>query len=779
MSEELNESVEYINETEIVNIEEEEEDEEIDDHAKVMEELETNLKRIDYVSESGVFDDISRYLDNGGTIEQVKSMLVDNYEGIVVTTNSLITWLNILGFPKNTEKKNVSKYLESQIQQTLISKLNIDHLDELYESNEIDEKQLIEIISHESWRKMLISFYKDHPNSIILNETIKLMAEKGFEHEIDGKSLALKNSQVFWAIFKSRINELYSARTFLSYNESLTEVMALMLRSEQIYINCLFIITNILEENMKKKEVLEKELLNSKNSTELNDSINLVQLRISVTKGLIDAIQLHVIEKFPTIGRTFLLINHFRKLLTTNNFQYDSDQNINGIIHSLQLTYLHKETTSQKYIEDILIYLEQSSDVNQLCSLLKMSEIIHMLIDELVVHRPYFSNRSKYQYWQFLSIVGFDDYVESTENVINTIDIAAVEEEGHEEDWIDTFEIGKNREEILKCYDALKSCMNCLEEKTISNFLLIIPKLLIYVRHAVVAYFVIKHIRLIVLQTSFFGVCKDPEPPQLLILDEIAYLWPRYQYQILQLLYEIYSKNYSSLDVLIQIQFRRFIIERILFIFTLCSNKKHSWTIIASIFHWLRSQTINGNTKKNKKDENYQDEKIDNSLPRYAFNQIADLIAPPYDINFIEEFLHLCINDKIIPGITSHIDQLKQHPRSLDEAKILEKRHEKRFQGLVKLKKNEDQAIATVKQFETLLNQMKMSKTKQSKMSHVIPEEYTTEEQIRQSFIEDYNYIRHWSKTSYGNSTSYGVLKFIDQCYMFHYSILQDFFGTN
>ncbi len=51
----------------------------------------------DYIMESGVFEDLKRYFQAGGTPEQVVLLLSENYTAVAQTVNLFVEWLIFTG----------------------------------------------------------------------------------------------------------------------------------------------------------------------------------------------------------------------------------------------------------------------------------------------------------------------------------------------------------------------------------------------------------------------------------------------------------------------------------------------------------------------------------------------------------------------------------------------------------------------------------------------------------------------------------------------------------
>ncbi|WAR13302.1 NELFD-like protein [Mya arenaria] len=140
----------------------EHDDDEMGDESVQQECLETFASR-DYIMEPGVFLMLKTFLQAGGSPEKVVELLSDNYTGVAQTVNLLAEWM---------------------IQ---------------------TPSWLAEMILFPTWRELFYRLAEEYPDCLMLNFTIKLISDAGFQGEITSVSTACHQIEVFSRVLRTSI----------------------------------------------------------------------------------------------------------------------------------------------------------------------------------------------------------------------------------------------------------------------------------------------------------------------------------------------------------------------------------------------------------------------------------------------------------------------------------------------------------------------------------------------------------------------------------------------
>ena len=153
----------------------------------------------DYIMEPSIFDTIKTYFVHGGEPGPVVNLLADNYTAIAQTVNLLAEWLILTG----ASVSDVQQAVENNLRVLIMKHFDPRKADTIFslEGGGVP-LWLTEMIEHSVWRHMLYKLAEKHPNCLMLNFTIKLISDSGFEHEITSVPVAAQQVEVFAKVFK-------------------------------------------------------------------------------------------------------------------------------------------------------------------------------------------------------------------------------------------------------------------------------------------------------------------------------------------------------------------------------------------------------------------------------------------------------------------------------------------------------------------------------------------------------------------------------------------------
>lgn len=174
----------------------------------------------DYIMEPGIFTQLKRwigvvkhkhelkslsfrYFQAGGTPEQVINLLSHNYTAVAQMTNLLAEWLITSGVKVTDVQAMVENHLKDMILKTFDPK----KADTIFTEEGETPAWLTEMIEHHTWRSLIYRLAEEYPDCLMLNFTIKLISDAGFQSEITSISTAAQQIEVFSRVLKTAISK--------------------------------------------------------------------------------------------------------------------------------------------------------------------------------------------------------------------------------------------------------------------------------------------------------------------------------------------------------------------------------------------------------------------------------------------------------------------------------------------------------------------------------------------------------------------------------------------
>jgi len=181
-------------------MEEPEEEEEIESE----EILETCLKQFgspDFIMEPEIFTQLKSYFQAGGNPEQVIDLLSRNYIAVAQMANLMAEWLILAG----AEISDVQQRVENHLHDMILKTFDPKKADAIFAEEGETPSWLAELIEYPTWRSLIYRLAEDYPDCLMLNFTIKLISDAGFQGEITSISTAAQQIEVFSRILKTSV----------------------------------------------------------------------------------------------------------------------------------------------------------------------------------------------------------------------------------------------------------------------------------------------------------------------------------------------------------------------------------------------------------------------------------------------------------------------------------------------------------------------------------------------------------------------------------------------
>lgn len=178
-------------------------DEPMENPTEVLGECLVKFATPDYIMEPGIFTQLKRYFQAGGTPEQVINQLSTNYTATGQMANLLAEWLILAGVQVTDVQAMVENHLKDMILRTFDPK----KADTIFTEEGETPAWLTEMIDHHTWRSLIYRLAEEYPDCLMLNFTIKLISDAGFQSEITSISTAAQQIEVFSRVLKTAITK--------------------------------------------------------------------------------------------------------------------------------------------------------------------------------------------------------------------------------------------------------------------------------------------------------------------------------------------------------------------------------------------------------------------------------------------------------------------------------------------------------------------------------------------------------------------------------------------
>lgn len=176
--------------------------EELENPEMVLQECAEKFATPDYIMEPGIFTQLKRYFQYRGNPLQVIEELSSNYTAVAQMANLIAEWLIIGG----VKVQDVQAMVENHLKDMILKTFDPKKADTIFTEVGETPAWLTQLIDHPTWRSLIYRLAEEYPDCLMLNFTIKLISDAGFQGEITSISTAAQQLEVFSRVLKTSIS---------------------------------------------------------------------------------------------------------------------------------------------------------------------------------------------------------------------------------------------------------------------------------------------------------------------------------------------------------------------------------------------------------------------------------------------------------------------------------------------------------------------------------------------------------------------------------------------
>ncbi|XP_002739542.1 negative elongation factor D [Saccoglossus kowalevskii] len=555
---EYNEYSNWDDENEVSGSYLDEQDQEQND-ALIQQECLDNFSSKDYIMEPGVFKDLQRYFRAGGAPEQVVELLSDNYTAVAQTVNLFAEWLISTGVNAVEVQQMVEKHLKTLI----VKHFDPKKADSIFSDEGETPSWLENMIQHQTWRSLFYKLAEQYPDCLMLNFTIKIISDAGYQGEIANISTACHQVEIFSRVLRTSVVKLLEGAE--EFDKQLPEFTKMVCHGEHTYLYC----------------------------QALLQILGIDPQAGSVIRRISEEVQKSASEKGYDVDSLSLSL--------TNAAAYPrACQAIASMLsrHALNpadITVLFKMYSSPDPPPVELIRIPQLLII-----------FIHSLFKPGAKVNP--EHRSKYVY-----VLAYAVCVH--------------------ESWQQGRRLSINKDELKATSQAIERVHHlcCNESKGAQELTAEIQVLYQCIRYPIVAVGVLFWVKQTVADPGYFQRMTDHTPLHLALLDEVSNCHPLHHDTVLQLLKDLFEKIYPDLDVLLELELKKTVLDRMVHLL--------SRGYVVYVVQYIKKCVEKQDT--------------DISLIRHFVTEVLDMIAPPYTSEFVQLFLPIIENEDITGTLRS------------------------------------------------------------------------------------------------------------------------------
>ncbi|KAI4470313.1 negative elongation factor d [Holotrichia oblita] len=474
-------------------------DDNLENPEQVLAECAEKFSTPDYIMEPGIFSQLKRYFQSGGNPVQVIEQLSQNYTAVAQMANLIAEWL-IIGGVKVTD---VQAMVENHLKEMILKTFDPKKADTIFTEEGETPAWLTELIEHPTWRSLIYRLAEEYPDCLMLNFTIKLISDAGFQGEITSISTAAQQLEVFSRVLKTSIVSFLTNPE--DWQNTTRECAKMVCHGQHTYVYSQVII-----------QVLAREHKGGSSMKRLSQEITKCAQKKQV-----------------------LLILMFRNI--RSNFIF-SGNDVTPITMALNGASAHPSAcqaltsmlskNSLNPADITVLFKNYNLPDPPPMDLIRTPQFLELLVDALFKPGIKLNPDHKPKYIYLLA------YAASVCEIQG--------KKGQKKTW--------NRDELKPTIQAVETVHKiCNVNKGSSELMADLSNLYQCLKFPVVSIGVIRWVECTVTEPSYFKLSTEHTPLHLALLDEVVTLHPLLHTQILDLLVRLFESKQDELEILVQV----------------------------------------------------------------------------------------------------------------------------------------------------------------------------------------------------------------------------------
>lgn len=446
---------------------------------------------------------ICRYFQHGGTPELVINQLSQNYAATAQMANLLADWLVVAG----VDATEVQAMVENHLKDMIVKSFDPKKADTIFTEEEGGAPSwLTELIEHKTWRDLIYRLAEEYPDCLMLNFTIKLISDAGYQSEITSISTAAQQLEVFSRVLKTSITKILGSASD-DWQNSIEELAKMVCHGQHTYVYSQILIHLLAQEN--KGGANMKRLSQEIQKFALKNGLNVTPITMALY----------------------------------GNSPIEHPQACEALTSMLSRNSLNPADIT------VLYRCYSSNTPAPPIDLIRNSQFLDLLVDSLfkagVKINP--EHKSKYIY-----LLAYAASVSET----------ATKKGANKQKVL-------HKEELKPTMAAIEQVHSiCNLNKGSTELVAEIQSLYNCIRFPVVGVGLIRWIGITVTEPSFFKLCTESTPVHLAILDEVANVHPSLHDPILKLLIKLFESKQDELEILVQLELKKMLLDRMINLLT-------------------------------------------------------------------------------------------------------------------------------------------------------------------------------------------------------------------
>ena len=235
----------------------------------------------DFIMEPSVIEFLNTYVLKGGTPEDAIQNLSSSYVALAQMVNLLADWMVHLGITP----LEIQNLIENHFYSLVIKHFDPKKADKIFNTEGKVPDWLGGLVENNKWRKMIYDLAEEYPDCLMLNLTVKLIAESGFQGEITGVATASQQLEVFSGVLNTTIGNVVSD-VGVNFVKNINELSSIVKYAEHSFLYSVVLLSYLAESpyggsiaERIKQEVFKSTVgtQNSMDITALNFLVNKVR----------------------------------------------------------------------------------------------------------------------------------------------------------------------------------------------------------------------------------------------------------------------------------------------------------------------------------------------------------------------------------------------------------------------------------------------------------------------------------------------------------------------